>query len=75
MLQKFPAKRRLGEDENGDGVKKREEEEKVTETYLFFSHLIGLYKARKSKVKNIFDFGGEITQMSFHFSQASKLVR
>ena len=56
------SKRRLGEDEHGDEEKKREEEEeeKVTETYLLFSHLIGLYKARKSKVKNIFDFGGKL---------------
>ena len=60
MLQKFPAKRKLGEDEHGDEEKKREEEEKVTETYLFFSHLIGLYKARKSKVKNNFDFGEKL---------------
>ena len=50
------SKRRLGEDEHGDEEKKREEEEKVTETYLFFSHFIGLYKARKSKVKNNFSF-------------------
>ena len=49
MLQKFPGKKRLGEDEHGDEEKKREGEEKVTETYLFFSHLIGLYKARKKQ--------------------------
>ena len=47
MLQKFPAKRRLGEDENGDEEKKWEEEEKVTEIYLFFTLLIDLSKDKK----------------------------
>ena len=47
VLQKFLAKRRLGEDENGDEEKKWEEEEKVIETYLFFTFLIGLNKEKK----------------------------
>ena len=57
VLQKFPAKRRLGEDENGDEEKKREEEEKVIE--LTSSSLISLayIKQEKAKSKTIFDFG------------------
>ena len=55
-LQKFPAQGKFEEEENGDEEKNREEEEKVAETYLFFFHSIGLYKARKSKVKINFDF-------------------
>ena len=45
-LQKISAKPNFGEDENGDEEKKREEE-KNEETYLFFSHLIGLNKEKK----------------------------
>ena len=43
----FPVKPNLGEYENGDEEKKREEEEKWQKFYLFFSHLIGLYKEKK----------------------------
>ena len=42
----FLAKPNIGEYENGDEEKKREEE-KNAETYLFFSHLIGLNKEKK----------------------------
>ena len=43
----FPAKPNVGEYENGDEEKKREEEEKWQKFYLFSSHLIGLYKEKK----------------------------
>ena len=43
----FPAKPNVGEYENGDEEKKREEEEKWQKSYLFSSHLIGLYKEKK----------------------------
>ena len=58
-LQKFQQRENLKkkkmEMERRNGKRK-----KWAETYPFFSHLIGLYKARKSKVKINFDFGEKL---------------
>ena len=50
MLQKFPAQRKLGEDEANEEEKKREEMRRFQIFFQLFS-LIGLYK-EKSKVKD-----------------------
>ena len=56
VLQKFPAKRRLGED--GDKEEEKNwEGERSLHIFFLFSPLIGLYMKRKAKSKKIFDFG------------------
>ena len=58
VLQKFSAKRMLGEDEGKQEEKNREEEEKWQK--FFSSSLISLvYLKRKAKSKMTIDFGGK----------------
>ena len=72
VVQKFPARESFGEEEANEEEKLREEMRDL-QIFIPFSSLIGLYKG-KSKVKDDYWLWREMTQMSLHFSQLSKLV-